>query len=182
MDRLFAWYENIHRPAWWILERHFLPCKKYLLKYQSTLIDNSSLKAANRCTISILHLIGSWKVFDLYVATMEYLRTSKMLFSITRIRKIVAFVQYRYCSNVALTTANSRETPATAEKFKSSRIPSGPTFQDFIKGVSVNKTSVENSEDHDQHTYFSEAMDMGNFRKGSPPQLIFKHDPSGIKS
>uniref|UniRef100_H2UPG8 Mitochondrial tRNA methylthiotransferase CDK5RAP1 n=1 Tax=Takifugu rubripes TaxID=31033 RepID=H2UPG8_TAKRU len=88
----------------------------------------------------------------------------KLLFSITRIRKIVAFVQPRYCSNVARTTANSRETPAPAEKFKS-RISSGPTFQDFIKGVSVNKTSVEKSEYHDQHTYFSEAMDMGNFRK-----------------
>ncbi|XP_003973777.1 mitochondrial tRNA methylthiotransferase CDK5RAP1 [Takifugu rubripes] len=95
---------------------------------------------------------------------MEYLKTSKLLFSITRIRKIVAFVQPRYCSNVARTTANSRETPAPAEKFKS-RISSGPTFQDFIKGVSVNKTSVEKSEYHDQHTYFSEAMDMGNFRK-----------------
>ncbi|TWW61544.1 CDK5 regulatory subunit-associated protein 1 [Takifugu flavidus] len=95
---------------------------------------------------------------------MEYLKTSKLLFSITRIRKIVAFVQPRYCSNVARTTANSRETPPPAEKFKS-RISSGPTFQDFIKGVSVNKTSVEKSEYHDQHTYFSEAMDMGNFRK-----------------
>lgn len=93
---------------------------------------------------------------------MEYLRTSKLLFTITRIRKIVALVQTRYCSNVARTTV---------EKFKS-RISSGPTFQDFIKGVSVNKTSVENSEYHDQHTYFSDATDMGNFRKGSSPVNI----------
>lgn len=97
---------------------------------------------------------------------MDYLRTSKLLFSISQFRTIVAFVQPRYCSNVARTTANSRETPATAEKFKA-RISSGPTFQDFIKGVSVHKTSVENSEYHDQHTYFPETMDMGNFRKGS---------------
>lgn len=74
-------------------------------------------------------------------------------------------VQPRYCSNLARTTANSRETQTTAEKFKT-RISSGPTFQDFIKGVSINKTSDENVEYHGQHTYFSDALDMGNFRKG----------------
>lgn len=56
----------------------------------------------------------------------------------------------------------------TAEKFKS-RISSGPTFQDFIKGVSVNKVnkpSADDAEYHDQHTYFSEDLDLGSFRKG----------------
>lgn len=93
---------------------------------------------------------------------MEYLRTSKFLFSISRNRKIVSSVQPRYCSNLA---ANSRETQTTAEKFKS-RVSSGPTLQDFIKGVSINKTSDENVEHHDQHSYFSDALDMGNFRNG----------------
>lgn len=96
---------------------------------------------------------------------MEYLRTSKFLFSISRNRKIVSSFQPRYCSNLAKTTANSGETQTTAEKFKS-RISSGPTFQDFIKGVSTHKTSDENVEYHDQHSYFSDALDLGNFRKG----------------
>lgn len=75
-------------------------------------------------------------------------------------------VQPRYStSNLARSTANSRGSRTTAEKFKS-RLSSGPTFQDFIQGVSVNKTLVKNSEHHDQHTYFSESLDMGNFRKG----------------
>lgn len=96
---------------------------------------------------------------------MEYLRTSKFLFSVSRNRKIVSSVQLKYCSNLARTTANSRETQTTAERFRS-RISSGPTFQDFTKGVSFNKTSDGNVEDHGQHTYFSDALDMGNFRKG----------------
>lgn len=96
---------------------------------------------------------------------MEYLRTSKFLFEISRNRKIASSVQPRYCSNLARTTANSRGTQKTAEKFKS-RIFSGPTFQDFIKGVSMNKTSDENVEHHGQPTYLSDALDMGNFRKG----------------
>lgn len=96
---------------------------------------------------------------------MEYLRTSKFLFSISRNRKIVSSFQLRYCSNLARTKADSGDTQTTAEKFKL-RISSGPTFQDFIKGVSTNKTSDENVEYHDQHSYFSDALDMGNFRKG----------------
>lgn len=96
---------------------------------------------------------------------MEYLRTSKVFFRISRNTKIVSSVQPRYCSNLARTTANSRGTRKTAEKFKS-RIFSGPTFQDFIKGVSMKKTSDENVEHHGQHTYFSDDLDMGNFRKG----------------
>lgn len=96
---------------------------------------------------------------------MKYLRTSKFLFSISRNRKIVSSIQPRYCSNVARTAAISRETQTTAEKFKS-RISSGPTFKDFIEGVSINKTNDETVEHHGQHTYFSDALDMGNFRKG----------------
>ncbi|CAF96903.1 unnamed protein product, partial [Tetraodon nigroviridis] len=57
-----------------------------------------------------------------------------------------------------------RETQTSAEKFKS-RISSGPTFQEFIKGAKMTKTSDENVEYHGPHTYFSDDLDMGNFRK-----------------
>lgn len=51
------------------------------------------------------------------------------------------------------------------DKFKS-QISSGPSFQDFIKEVSVNKTYAADGEHSDKHSYLSEDLDMGNSRKG----------------
>lgn len=93
---------------------------------------------------------------------MEYLRTFKFLFGISRSRKILSSLQPRYCSNLARTIANSRETQTTAKK----SLSSGPAFQDFIKGVLNNKTNDENVEYHGHHSYFSDALDMKHFRKG----------------
>lgn len=50
------------------------------------------------------------------------------------------------------------------DKFKS-QISSGPSFQDFIKEVSVNKTYAADGEHSDKHSYLSEDLDMGNSRK-----------------
>lgn len=46
------------------------------------------------------------------------------------------------------------------------QISSGPSFQDFIKGVSVSKTHVADGEYSDKHSYLSEELEMGNSRKG----------------
>lgn len=51
------------------------------------------------------------------------------------------------------------------EKLKS-RISSGPSFQDFIKGVSDIKPEVADGEYSDHLTYNSEILDTGESRKG----------------
>lgn len=51
------------------------------------------------------------------------------------------------------------------------QISSGPSFQDFIKGVSVSKTHVADGEYSDKHSYLSEELEMGNSRKGQSPSL-----------
>uniref|UniRef100_A0A3Q3WV92 Mitochondrial tRNA methylthiotransferase CDK5RAP1 n=1 Tax=Mola mola TaxID=94237 RepID=A0A3Q3WV92_MOLML len=70
----------------------------------------------------------------------------------------------RYCSNLANTSVTSRERRATAEKLKS-RVYSGPSFQDFIKGVSVKRPDAADGEYSDEHTYLSEDWYAGKSRK-----------------
>uniref|UniRef100_A0AAQ6A090 Mitochondrial tRNA methylthiotransferase CDK5RAP1 n=1 Tax=Amphiprion ocellaris TaxID=80972 RepID=A0AAQ6A090_AMPOC len=76
-------------------------------------------------------------------------------------------VQPRYCSKSANTTVSSREKRTTVGKFKN-HIFSGPTFQDFIKGLNNNnhnKSFAVDGEHSDKHDYLPEHLDMGNSRK-----------------
>ncbi|XP_028261847.1 mitochondrial tRNA methylthiotransferase CDK5RAP1 [Parambassis ranga] len=92
---------------------------------------------------------------------MEYLRTLKPVFTITKHWKHVRRIHPRYCSNTSVTPIEKKKT--TAGKFKSP-ISSGPSLQDFIKGVAVHKTPVD--DDHsDKHSYLSEDLELGNSRK-----------------
>ncbi|KAE8297963.1 CDK5 regulatory subunit-associated protein 1 CDK5 activator-binding protein C42 [Larimichthys crocea] len=85
---------------------------------------------------------------------MDYFRTLRPLFTISQ-----HWIRPRYCSNVAKSSVTSRE-----RKFKS-HISSGPSFQDFLKGVSVPKTPAADGQDCDTHSYLSEELHMGNSRK-----------------
>lgn len=94
---------------------------------------------------------------------MEYLRTLKPLFTSAHHWVPIRFIKPRYCSNVAHTSVTSTERKITDFK---SWISSGPSFQDFIKGVPVNKTYVADGEHSDKHAYLCEVLDAGNSRKG----------------
>lgn len=97
---------------------------------------------------------------------MEHFRTLRSLFKVTVPQhwRPSKRVQHRYCSKLANTGVTSRERNVTVDKFKS-QISSGPSFQDFIKEVSVNKTYAADGEHTDKHSYLSEDLDMGNSRK-----------------
>ncbi|GLD62144.1 CDK5 regulatory subunit-associated protein 1 [Lates japonicus] len=73
-------------------------------------------------------------------------------------------IQPRYCSNLANTRVTSRERRTTVNKFKT-QLASGPSFQDFIKGVSVIRTHAADGEYSDTHGYLSQELEMGNSRK-----------------
>ncbi|XP_047437729.1 CDK5 regulatory subunit-associated protein 1 [Mugil cephalus] len=93
---------------------------------------------------------------------MEYLRTLKPLFTISKHWTPIRCIQARYCSKVAKTTVGTREQRTTVDKFKS-QISSGPSFQDFIRGVSVNEVRPEDGDQSD--SYLPEGLEMGNSRK-----------------
>lgn len=52
-----------------------------------------------------------------------------------------------------------------------SKITSGPSFQDFIRGVPVNRTCAADGEHSDKHSYLPEDLEMGNSRKGECASL-----------
>ncbi|XP_008291732.1 mitochondrial tRNA methylthiotransferase CDK5RAP1 [Stegastes partitus] len=94
---------------------------------------------------------------------MEYVRTLKPLLSIPHRWIPVRCIQPRYCSKSAVTSTERR---TTVGKFKS-QISSGPSFQDFIKGVNTNKKiscDVDGELSH-RHEYLPEDLEMGNSRK-----------------
>lgn len=97
---------------------------------------------------------------------MEHFRTLRSLFKVPVPQhwRPSKRVQHRHCSKLANTSVTSRERNVTVDKFKS-QISSGPSFQDFIKEVSVNKTYAADGEHSDKHSYLSEDLDMGNSRK-----------------
>lgn len=96
---------------------------------------------------------------------MGHLRTLKPLFTIPQLRIPPRCIQPRYCSNLANTSATSRQRRTAVDRFKC-QISSGPSFQDFIKGVSVDKSYAADGEYPDKHSYLSEDLEMGNSRKG----------------
>ncbi|XP_040889036.1 CDK5 regulatory subunit-associated protein 1 [Toxotes jaculatrix] len=95
---------------------------------------------------------------------MEYLRALKPLFNVSQHWIPVRCIQPRYCSNLANTSVTSRDRGAAVDKFRT-RLSSGPSFQDFIRGVSVNKPRAADGEYSDNHGYLPEDLEMGNSRK-----------------
>uniref|UniRef100_UPI003AAD2325 mitochondrial tRNA methylthiotransferase CDK5RAP1 n=1 Tax=Centroberyx gerrardi TaxID=166262 RepID=UPI003AAD2325 len=97
---------------------------------------------------------------------MECLRTLRPLFLIPQQWLRIRCIQHSYyCSKLANVSVISRETRSTTlDKFKT-QLTSGPSFQDFVKGVSVNKIPAANEGYSDRHAYLSEDSEMGNSRK-----------------
>ncbi|XP_071776048.2 mitochondrial tRNA methylthiotransferase CDK5RAP1 [Centroberyx gerrardi] len=97
---------------------------------------------------------------------MECLRTLRPLFLIPQQWLRIRCIQHSYyCSKLANVSVISRETRSTTlDKFKT-QLTSGPSFHDFVKGVSVNKIPAANEGYSDRHAYLSEDSEMGNSRK-----------------
>lgn len=93
------------------------------------------------------------------------MRTLKPLFTIPQRWKPVRCIRARYCSNLANTGVTSKERRTTPDKFKS-QVSSGPSFEDFIRGVSVKKTYAADGDCSDHQSYLSEDLEQGNSRKG----------------
>lgn len=93
------------------------------------------------------------------------MRTLKPLFTIPQHWKPVRCIRARYCSNLANTGVTSKERRTTPDKFKS-KVSSGPSFEDFIRGVSVKKTYAADGDCSDHQSYLSEDLEQGNSRKG----------------
>ncbi|KAM8917433.1 mitochondrial tRNA methylthiotransferase CDK5RAP1 [Spinachia spinachia] len=89
---------------------------------------------------------------------MEYLR--KPLLTLPHHWKPLMCARHRCCSK----PAPPRDGKATVDRFRT-EISRGPSFQDFIKGVSVHKTGAAAEEGSDSHTYLSEDLLLGNSRK-----------------
>ena len=99
---------------------------------------------------------------------MEYIRNFRHLLHISRKRLPIRCIQHHYCcksSNSSGLRENRR-----VDKLKT-QLVSGPRFEDFVKGVSINKTPVDNERSMmDKHTYLSEDSELGNARKGKSAQ------------
>ncbi|XP_041837584.1 CDK5 regulatory subunit-associated protein 1 [Melanotaenia boesemani] len=92
------------------------------------------------------------------------MRTLKALFGSQHWAPLMC-IQPRHCSKLP----NTKTTPiekrtAVSDSFKS-QITSGPSFQDFVKGLSVNRTFTVDEDHSDKHGYLPEHLDMGNSRK-----------------
>ncbi|XP_030585243.1 mitochondrial tRNA methylthiotransferase CDK5RAP1 [Archocentrus centrarchus] len=92
---------------------------------------------------------------------MECLRTLKPMFTAPLHRSPLRCIQLRLCSKFAVT---SKEKNKSVGKHKS-QISSGPSFQDFIKGVAASRTRAADGELSEKHDYLSEDLLMGNSRK-----------------
>ncbi|XP_076739811.1 mitochondrial tRNA methylthiotransferase CDK5RAP1-like isoform X1 [Maylandia zebra] len=95
---------------------------------------------------------------------MEYLRTLKPIFTVTQHWPPLSRIQARYCSKLASAVDTVREKKKTVDKFKS-RLSSGPSFQDFVKGLPANRSRAADEEPSEKHDYLSEGLLMGNSRK-----------------
>lgn len=103
---------------------------------------------------------------------MEYLRTLKPIFTVTQHWPPVSRIQARYCSRLASAVDTVREKKKTVDKFKS-RLSSGPSFQDFVKGLPANRSRAADEEPSEKHDYLSEGLLMGNSRKGRWKPFVY---------
>ncbi|KAM9409646.1 mitochondrial tRNA methylthiotransferase CDK5RAP1 [Pholidichthys leucotaenia] len=90
---------------------------------------------------------------------MGLLRTFKPVFTCQQIWTAVRCVQPRYSSRLA-----SREGRTDVDKFRS-QVSSGPSLQDFIKGISADRTSDEDESQPEEHSYLGEDLLTSNSRK-----------------
>ncbi|KAL6111331.1 cdk5rap1 [Pungitius sinensis] len=88
---------------------------------------------------------------------MEYLR--KPMMTLPHLWKPLMCVRHS-CSKLA----PPRDGKTTVDRFRTP-IFRGPSFRDFLKGVSVHKTRAAAEEDSDSRTYLSEDLLVGNSRK-----------------
>ena len=95
---------------------------------------------------------------------MECINRLRPLFLTPRLLLPFHFTQHCLCSR-SENVNRSQSKRATLDTFKT-QLSSGPTFQDFVKGIDVNKTILVPEEDNGPHAYLSEDLDMGNDRKG----------------
>ncbi|XP_040060423.2 mitochondrial tRNA methylthiotransferase CDK5RAP1 [Gasterosteus aculeatus] len=87
---------------------------------------------------------------------MEYLR--KPLMTLPHHWKPLVCARHRCCSNLP------RDGKTPVDRFRA-QVSRGPSFQDFIKGVSVHKPRAEAAGGCDSHAYLSEDLSMGDSRK-----------------
>ncbi|XP_056129175.1 CDK5 regulatory subunit-associated protein 1 [Lampris incognitus] len=96
---------------------------------------------------------------------MELPKRLRPLFCLSRPFSPLRFTRHSFCSNFAETGITSKENRRkTLDSFKG-RISSGPRFQDFVKGVSVDKIPFVNEGHTEKHPYLSEDSKVGNSRK-----------------
>ncbi|XP_061543139.1 CDK5 regulatory subunit-associated protein 1 [Phycodurus eques] len=88
----------------------------------------------------------------------------RVLFSALKVRPPVRCLQGRSCCNSSSSVVSAREKRLASDHFKT-RISSGPTFHDFIQGLTANKTCTPDIQGEDKHDCFSTDLEMGNFRK-----------------
>ncbi|XP_070696909.1 mitochondrial tRNA methylthiotransferase CDK5RAP1 [Pempheris klunzingeri] len=95
---------------------------------------------------------------------MGFLRTLQGCLTSPHHRIATRLIRPRYCSDSSVTPSpRRRRTPA--DQFKS-QVSSGPSLQDFIRGVSVSGVSVSGAGAADgEHSYLPEDLDMGNSRR-----------------
>ncbi|XP_059925353.1 CDK5 regulatory subunit-associated protein 1 [Gadus macrocephalus] len=94
---------------------------------------------------------------------MECLKRLRPLFLTPRPLLPFYFTQHCLCSR-SENVNRPQSKRATLDTFKT-QLSSGPTFQDFVKGIDVSKTLLVSEEDDGPHAYLSEDLDMGNDRK-----------------
>lgn len=109
---------------------------------------------------------------------MEYLR--KPLMTLPQLWKPLRCAPSKYCSKSANSGVTSRERrTATADGFKA-QISSGPSFQDFIRGVSARETRpAVDHEGSEDRGYVPDDWETGNSRKGQSASLRVRFTGSG---
>ncbi|XP_024916023.1 mitochondrial tRNA methylthiotransferase CDK5RAP1 isoform X1 [Cynoglossus semilaevis] len=93
---------------------------------------------------------------------MEHLRAFNVLFTVSQQWRAVRFIQLRHSSNLRNSADKSKR--RNVDRFRT-QLSSGPSFPDFIKGISSPKEYVPQEEHSETAGYFSEDMDIGNSRK-----------------
>ncbi|XP_061641288.1 CDK5 regulatory subunit-associated protein 1 isoform X2 [Phyllopteryx taeniolatus] len=88
----------------------------------------------------------------------------RVLFSAPKLWPPVRCLQGRLCCNSSSSVVSAREKRLVSDHFKT-LISSGPTFHDFIQGLTANKTCTPDIQVEDKHDCFSTDLEMGNFRK-----------------
>lgn len=157
VGRYFAWFEDIFSFTLYGCLNDIYSLIRKRCNKGDRMLANVCAAGWCCCTKS-----DTWlqSLYSFSSPAMEYLRTLKPLATVPHLK----FIQRRYCSHLANTSVTSRERRRAAE-FKS-RISSGPSFQDFVKRVSVDKACVADGEYSDKHVYLPEDVDVGNSRKG----------------